>query len=55
MSKTGKRSSSYNIPYILEFESLALNILKDGINSKEQLRELLEKYAIRYADDTSGA
>ena len=54
--KTRKRSSSDDVPYIRKFEQLALQILKDGINTKGQLRELLVKYADKYAErSTSGA
>lgn len=54
--KTRTRSSSDDVPYIRKFEQLALEILKDGINTKEQLKELLVRYADKYAErSTSGA
>jgi len=42
-------------PYILEFERQALSLLKDDSESREKLREVLEEYAARYAEQsTSG-
>lgn len=56
MSKTRRRSSSDDVPNIRKFERLALEILEDGISTKEQLKELLVRYADKYAErSTSGA
>jgi hypothetical protein len=55
-SKENNSRSSHAVPYISEFERLVLSILKDDLDNKEQIRELLEEYATRYAEkDTSEA
>ncbi len=53
MSETEDSSSGYVGPYILEFEGLALRILKGDANDKEKLKELLEEYADKYAKESS--
>ncbi len=53
LSKTKSRSSGYMIPYILEFEGVALSILKDDGEGKGKLKELLEEYAAKYAKESS--
>lgn len=52
VSETENRSSSYMVPYILEFEGLALSILKGGGEVKGKLKELLEEYAAKYAKES---
>ena len=39
------------LPYISEFEDEALKVLRGKGDNKERLRELLESYATRYADE----
>jgi len=53
LSKTKSRSSGYMIPYVLEFEGVALSILKDDGEGKGKLKELLEEYAAKYAKESS--
>jgi hypothetical protein len=56
VSKKDSSRSGDAVPYVLEFERSALSILKDDANHKEQIKELLEEYAARYAEEsTSGA
>ena len=53
VSETEDSSSGYVAPYILEFEGLALRILKGDVNDREKLKELLEEYADKYAKESS--
>ena len=53
MSETKNRSSGYMVPYILEFEGLALSILEGDRESGGKLKELLEEYATKYAKESS--
>jgi len=53
VSETEDSSLGYVAPYILEFEGLALRILKGDVNDKEKLKELLEEYADKYAKESS--
>ena len=53
VSKTESISSVYVVPYILEFEGLALRILEEDAKDKEKLKELLEEYADKYAKESS--
>jgi len=49
MSNPRNEVSSHQIPYIKELEHIALNILRENPESKEKIKEILEKYASRYA------
>ena len=50
MSKI-RDNDSDNIASYIEFERLALNILKEEENNKERVKELLEEYAAKYAEE----
>ena len=55
MVKKNRESSPYAVPYLIDFERLALDLLKTDEDGKEELKELLEKYADKYAkEDTFG-
>jgi len=49
MLNTRDADSPHAIPYIKEVEYAALNLLKKNPNNKEELKEILENYASRYA------
>jgi len=51
VSKTDKNNSRPRVPYILEFEPLALGVLRNEDGTKEDLKELLERYAAKYAKE----
>ena len=52
MSKIRDNNSDHMVSYI-EFERLALNILKEEENAKELVKELLEEYAAKHAEGIS--
>jgi hypothetical protein len=48
-SRRNVENSDLSIPCVLEVERLALKLLSDEEDKKKELRELLERYAARYA------
>jgi len=48
-SRRNVENSDLSIPYVLEVERLALKLLSGEEDKKKELRELLERYAARYA------
>jgi hypothetical protein len=56
VSKTRAENTGEAIPYVSEFETKVLSILRKDAEDKEKVKELLEKYATRYsAEAGSGA
>jgi hypothetical protein len=56
VSKNRSENTGAAIPYMSEFETQVLNILRKDAEDKEKVKELLEKYATRYsAEAGSGA
>ncbi len=56
MSKTRAEKAGEAIPYVSEFETQILGILRKNSEDKEKVKEILEKYATRYsAEAGSGA
>ncbi len=51
MSNIENAGSLHQIPYIKELERVALSILRKNPNDKEKLKEILEDYARRYAEE----
>lgn len=51
MQKTGVKQSAMTVPYLKEFESQALAVLKEKSADKQKLKELLKRYATRYAKE----
>ncbi|MCW4021431.1 MAG: hypothetical protein NWF14_09440 [Candidatus Bathyarchaeota archaeon] len=52
MPKKDSNRPRYTVPYISKVERSAMNILKNTGTNKEELKELLEKYAARYAEES---
>jgi hypothetical protein len=56
VSKTRAENTGEAIPYVSEFETQVLSILRKDAEDKEKVKELLEKYATRYSTEAgSGA
>ncbi|MBS7657341.1 hypothetical protein KEJ33_05405 [Candidatus Bathyarchaeota archaeon] len=49
MSQTLSENTSEEVPYIEEFESQVIGILRKNAENKEKIKEILEKYAARYS------
>jgi hypothetical protein len=53
LSSRDRKNPISSIPYIKEFESSAISLLKDKNGKTDKLEEILEEYASRYAEGSS--
>jgi len=47
--KTRSENKGEAVPYVSEFETQVLGVLRKNSEDKEKVKELLEKYAARYS------